>query len=84
MWNERKRKKIEKKYNFNLKEIDKMEKEIQELAIQIKEIVGKVENNKLEINVINDYGENIDKQQINSEAPIRLMEKKIIKNFTNI
>ena len=71
-----KERKIEKKYNFNLKEIDKMEKEIQELAIQIKEIVGKVDNNKLEINVINDYGENIDKQQINSEAPIRLMEKK--------
>ena len=61
-----------------------MEKEIQELAIQIKEIVGKVENNKLEINVINDYGENIDKQQINSEAPIRLMEKKNIKSFRNI
>ena len=79
-----KERKIEKKYNFNLKEIDKMEKEIQESAIQIKEIVGKVENNKLEINVINDYGENIDKQQINSEAPIRLMEKKNHQEFTNI
>ena len=71
-----KERKIEKKYNFNLKEIEKMEKEIQEITIEIKEIVDKVENNKLAINVINQYGENIDKQQINSEEPIKLIEKK--------
>ena len=83
--NERKRKKTEKKYNNNLKEIEKMEIDIEEMTKEIKELVNKVDNNKLEINVIDKYGESIDKKQINSEEPIKPVEKKtIIKYFTNI
>ena len=71
-----KEKKTEKKYNNNLKEIEKMEKDIEEMTTEIKELVNKVDNNKLEINVIDQYGERIDKKQINSEEPIKPVEKK--------
>ena len=69
-------KKMEKKYNYNLKELEKAEKELGEKTNQLKEIVSKIENNKLEINVIDQYGANIDKKQINSEEPIKVIEKK--------
>lgn len=62
-----------------------MEIDIEEMTKEIKELVNKVDNNKLEINVIDKYGESIDKKQINSEEPIKPVEKKtIIKYFTNI
>lgn len=66
----------EKKYKFNLKELDKIEKKLEEVTKQIKEIVFKIENNKMEINVINKYGETIDKKQVISEEPIKRIEKK--------
>ena len=57
-------KKMEKKYNFYLKELGKAEKELGEKNEQIKEIVSKIESNKLEINVIDQYGAHIDRKQI--------------------
>ena len=69
-------KKMEKLYNYNIKELDKVEKELGEKNEQIKEIVSKIESNKLEINVIDQYGAHIDKKQINSEEPIKVIEKK--------
>ena len=53
-----------------------MEIDIEEMTKEIKELVNKVDNNKLEINVIDQYGESIDKKQINSEEPIKPVEKK--------
>ena len=67
---------MEKKYNYNLKELEIAEKELEEKTSQIKETVSKIESNKLEINVIDQYGEKIDKHQINSEEPITIIEKK--------
>ena len=69
-------KKMEKKYNYNLKELEKAEKELEEKNNIIKDLVYKIENSKLEINVIGQYGANIDRKQINSEQPIRALEKK--------
>ena len=69
-------KKMEKKYNYNLKELEKAEKELEEKNNIIKGLVYKIENSKLEINVIGQYGANIDRKQINSEQPIRVLEKK--------
>jgi hypothetical protein len=69
-------KKMEKKYNYNLKELEKAEKELEEKNNIIKDLVYKIENSKLEINVIGQYGANIDRKQINSEQPIRVLEKK--------
>ena len=69
-------KKMEKKYNYNLKELEKAEKELEEKNKIIKDLVYKIENSKLEINVIGQYGANIDRKQINSEQPIRVFEKK--------
>ena len=69
-------KKMEKKYNFYLKELEKAEKELGEKNEQIKEIVSKIESNKLEINVIDQYGAHIDRKQINSEEPVKVIEKK--------
>ena len=71
-----KEKKIEKKYNNNLKEAEKLEKEIEEVMEKMGNMVGQIDNKKLEINVIDRYGENIDKKQINSEEPIKIIEKK--------
>ena len=71
-----KEKKMEKKYNNYLKELEKAEEELEEKKNIIKDLVSKIESNKLEINVIDQYGANIDKKQINSEQPIRTSEKK--------
>ena len=68
--------KMEKKYNYNLKELEKTEKEIKEMTKEIKEKVSKIDNNKMEINVLDQYGENIDKKEIFSEEPIKILEQK--------
>ena len=71
-----KEKKIEKKYHYCLKEAAKLEEEIKEVMDQIKSMVGKIDDKKLEINVIDKYGEHIDKKQVISEEPIKVIDKK--------
>ena len=71
-----KEKKVEKLYHRSIKELQIIEKDIINKTKEIIELSGKIENDKLEINVINQYGENIDRKQVNSEVPTRVQERK--------
>lgn len=71
-----KEKKVEKLYHRSIKELQIIENEIINKTKEIIELSGKIENGKLEINVINQYGENIDRKQINSEIPTRVEHRK--------
>ena len=71
-----KEKKIEKLYHRCIKELQIIENDIIKSTKEIIELSGKIENDKLEINVIDQYGENIDRQQVNSEIPTRVEERK--------
>jgi hypothetical protein len=71
-----KEKKVEKLYHRSIKELQIIEKDIIKKTKEIIELSKKIENDKLEINVIDQYGENIDKKQINSEVPTRVEERK--------
>ena len=71
-----KEKKVEKLYHRSIKELQIIEKDIIKKTKEIIELSEKIENDKLEINVIDQYGENIDKKQINSEVPTRVEERK--------
>jgi len=71
-----KEKKVEKLYHRCIKELQIIENDIINKTKEIIELSGKIENDKLEINVINQYGENLDRQQVNSEVPTRVEERK--------
>jgi len=72
-----KEKKVEKLYHRSIKDLQIIENHIINKTKEIIELSDKIENDKLEINVIDQYGENIDRKQINSEIPTRVEERKI-------
>ena len=71
-----KEKKVEKLYHRSIKELHIIENDIINKTKEIIELSGKIENDKLEINVIDQYGENIDRKQVNSEIPTRVQQRK--------
>jgi len=71
-----KEKKVEKLYHRSIKELQIIENDIINKTKEIIELSGKIENDKLEMNVIDQYGENLDRQQIDSEIPTRVRERK--------
>ena len=72
-----KEKKVEKLYHRSIKDLQIIENHIINKTKEIIELSDKIENDKLEINVIDQYGENLDRKKINSETPTRVEERKI-------
>jgi len=78
-----KEKKVEKLYHKYIKELQIIENDIINKTKEIIELSGKIENDKLEINVIDQDGENLDRQQVNSEIPTRVENRKKTIRETN-
>ena len=66
-----KEKKAEINYKQSLKDLELLEMNLTEKDNEIKEIKRKIENEKLDINVIDHFGRNFDKKNIVSETPIK-------------
>ena len=71
-----KEKKIEKNYKKGLKEIEDMEKKLLELDNNLMDLNEIIEGQKLEINVLDNYGKSIDKKNIALEKPIQKKSKR--------
>lgn len=66
-----KEKKAERNYKQGLKDLEFLEISLAGKDNEIKELKRKIDSEKLDINVIDYYGKNIDKKSITSETPIK-------------
>ena len=64
-----KEKKVEKSYKKSLKDLEILEKKMAEIEVNIRNLGKKIEGDKLEINVLEKYGKNIDKKNLALESP---------------
>ena len=66
-----KEKKAERNYKQILKDLEFLEMNLAEKDNEIKELKRKIDNEKLDLNVIDHFGRNIDKKNFTSETPIK-------------
>ena len=66
-----KEKNAERNYKQSLKDLEVLEKNLAEKDNEIKELKRKIDNEKLDLNVIDHFGRNIDKKNFTSETPIK-------------
>ena len=67
--NKDKEKKVEKSYKKSLKDLEILEKKLTEIEVNIRNLGKKIEGDKLEINVLEQYGKSIDKKNFALESP---------------
>ena len=75
--NKEKEKKVEKDYKQGLKDLKNLEEKILKLDKEIENLTEIIDNHKLEINILDNYGKSLDKKNILSEKPIKKYNKRI-------
>ena len=66
-----KEKKIEKNYKKSLNDLEILDKKLSELELNIRNLGGVIDGHKLEMNVLDQYGQKIDKKNIALESPVK-------------
>ena len=79
-----KEKRAETNYKQSIKDLEDLEKKISDYNIQITDLMDNIEGKKLEMNVIDEFGVNIDKKNVALEKPIRLSVRNQTKKISSI
>ena len=66
-----KEKKLEKNYKKSLNDLEILDKKLSELELNIRNLGGVIDGHKLEMNVLDQYGQKIDKKNIALESPVK-------------
>ena len=75
-----KEKKVEKNYKKSLIDLEILEQKLAELEVNIRNLGKKIDGDKLEINVLEQYGKSIDKKNLALESPIKPRIERIKKS----
>ena len=74
-----KEKKLEKNYKKSLNDLEILDKKLSELELNIRNLGGVIDGHKLEMNVLDQYGQKIDKKNIALESPVKSKLEKLKK-----
>ena len=74
-----KEKKLEKNYKKSLNDLEILDKKLSDLELNIRNLGGVIDGHKLEMNVLDQYGQKIDKKNIALESPVKSKLEKLKK-----